>query len=44
MGDDAPTDEACVASVDPIEQTVYRDINDVTGDDINVYAAVAFKR
>ncbi len=30
--------------LDPIERTMYRDINDVTDDDINVYAAVAFKR
>ncbi|MER5953495.1 SAM-dependent methyltransferase [Streptomyces sp. NPDC001893] len=40
----AGRDEAYVASLDPIERTMYRDINDVTDDDINVYAAVAFKR
>jgi hypothetical protein len=40
---DTDQDTSAVAGLEDIDKTMYKDINDVTDADINVYAAVAYK-
>jgi hypothetical protein len=43
IGERAPADDDFIDGLDDIDRMKYRDINDVTDDDINLYGVVAYK-